>query len=124
MHAVHLVHRMFLHEPVGQSGRMCQEMTYRDFTLCRDDGEIVCIAIFEHGHVFELGHINGHRIVQLEHALFIHHHQTNGCNRFGHRVDPENGILFERSVALYVTQTIAMEVSGVPPASNHNGVAR
>ena len=51
-----------------------------------------------------------HRIVQLQLALFVEHHNRNTGNRFGHRINAEKRILRHRLIRFPIAQTRSLEM--------------
>ena len=46
-----------------------------------------------------------HRRIQMEQTAFHQHHQGDGRDRLGHRIDPRRGITLPRHGSLQIAQT-------------------
>ena len=54
------------------------------------------------------------RVVKLEPALFIQHHQRHGCYRFGHRVNTKNRVLLHGSALFEFKMALRFEIDDFP----------
>ena len=90
--AVQRVHQGGLHEAVGQAGGVGEEVTPGDGAPGGFQLQLQRVAADGHGHVRELGEEVADRVVELEQALLVEHHDGQARERLGHGVDADNGV--------------------------------
>jgi hypothetical protein len=59
-----------------------------------------------------------YRIIQQKPPLLVKLHHGDRSDRFGHRVNAENGIPADRFIALHIHQSLGFHVGNFPPPSD------
>ena len=117
--AVLRIDRRRLHEAVGQPRRMRQQIAERDVALRRHRFQLAAHAAREHAHVLEARQKAGDRIVELEAAFLVQHHDRRRGQRLGHRVETEDRIRRHARLALDVRQAAGIEVRHLAVPRHH-----
>src|SRR5262249_5460637 len=96
---------------VGQAGSVRKQVLYGDFPRGRNRiGVAAAGRLHENFGVLEFGKVFRNRVLQLELALFIEHHDGQAGNRLGHGADAENGVRAHRLVGFAVQRALRFEI--------------
>ena len=74
-------------------------------------------------HRLEAGQHAADRVVQLETAFLVEHHQRHRGERLGHGIDAHHGVWRHGQVALTVRQAFAVLVGGLAIVVDQDGGA-
>ncbi len=87
---------------IGQAGGVGEHVAERDRAAGRLGDHRLVLAGDIDAVVLPGGDVAADRVVELEVALFIEHHQRDRGDRLGHRIDAEDGVVGHRLAALQV----------------------
>ena len=106
---VHGVHRVRVHETVGQPGSVGKQVLdgHRRGRLFGDEPFVVApIEYLELGPRLD---VFGHRVVELEAPFLVEHHERRTRNRLGHRIEAQHGVALHPPAAFYVRKSALVE---------------
>ena len=118
------IHRMLVHEAVGEAGCVGEQMLDGHRRIRLAGGVALGVAAVED---FEIGPAVdglGHRIVQLKAPFLVEHHQRHAGDGLGHRVEAHHRIALHRRSALHVAQPAGVEEGFLAAAGHQAQCAR
>ena len=121
--AVHRIDRVCAEESVRQPRRVRQQIL--DGHRPRGRGRLIRlrIAAREHFQIAPLRDVLRDRVVQLERAFFVQHHQRDAGDRLAHRIDAENRVARDRRRAFDVAFAVGEEMRLFAVARNQAQIA-
>ena len=101
---------MFLHEAIGEAGCMREEVADRHLALALHRLVFFRCPAGPDAQLLEGGDVTRHRMVELEVAFFVKHHQRKAGDWLRHRIDAEDRVALHRQPALTVAIAAHLEM--------------
>ena len=127
---VHLLHRVQGAEhAVCQAGSVAQQVLHGDLPFRVDQREhrlAFAVGRFDADfHVFELGNVFRHRLLQAEPAFLDQHHRGDADDRLGHGIEAEDRIGAHRDFPVPVLPAETFRIHQLPVAGDqHDGAGQ
>ena len=116
--AIKGVDRSFFQKPVGQARGVGHQVADRHIAFRGFGLVTVFVAADKDLQAAQRRDVIGHRIVELEAALFVEHHCRHRGDRLGHRIEAKDGVGFHRLGRLDVAQAAMLQVNQLVAAQH------